>query len=87
MKESDLEDLIAKGKTKAYTFKSQAGKSFKAKLVLDKSNHKTRFEFVDSKPKGSSSKKAEPKQSSWGAKKSTSSSSGWGKKKTGWGKK
>lgn len=88
MKESDLEDLLAKGKTKAYTFKSKAGKSFKAKLVLDKDNHKTGFEFVDSKPKQSSSKSTTQKSGSWGTKKNnTTSSSGWGKKKTGWGKK
>lgn len=47
MKESDLEDLIAGGGTKVYSFKSKAGKDFRAKLILDKSKErgKTAFEF------------------------------------------
>lgn len=52
MKETDLEDLLNKGKTKAYSFKSKTGKTFKAKLIVDKENHKTGFEFVDT-PKSS----------------------------------
>lgn len=49
MKESDLEDLINKGKTKAYTFTWKSGKKSKARLILDKDNHKTGFEFVNEK--------------------------------------
>lgn len=49
MKETDLEDVISKGKTKVYSFKSKAGKTFKARLVLDKDNHKTTFEFEKGK--------------------------------------
>ena len=49
MKESDLEDLINKGKTKAYTFTWKSGMKSKARLILDKDNHKTGFEFVNEK--------------------------------------
>lgn len=72
MKESDLEDLIAKGKTKTYSFKSKNGKSFKAKLTVNKTEHKTEFEF-DNTQKSSNT--------GWG-KKSTSASNkkAWGKK-------
>lgn len=45
MTENDLEDLINKGRTKVYSFKSKAGKSFKASLVLNKNEHKNEFEF------------------------------------------
>lgn len=45
MQESDLEDIITKGKTKTYSFTSKAGKKFKAKIVLDKEAGKTTFEF------------------------------------------
>ena len=90
MKETDLADLIAKGKTKAYTFKSKAGKSFKARLLLDKQNHKTTFEFVDTPQKkpaaGKSSGKAKSSGNGWGNSKPSSGSSGWGKA-SGWGKK
>ncbi len=73
MKESDLEDLTAKGKTKTYSFKSKNGKSFKARLVLNKAEHKNDFEF-DNTAKSNNN-------SGWG-KKNTSASSkkGWGKK-------
>ena len=56
MKESDLEDLIAKGSTKVYSFKSKSGNEFRAKLILDKSKEKgkTAFEFDNS---GNSKKK------------------------------
>lgn len=45
MKEDDLKMLISKGETKKCAFTSKAGKKFTAKLVLDKENHKTKFEF------------------------------------------
>lgn len=45
MQESDLEDLISKGSTKVYSFKSKAGKTFKAKLVLNKAEKKNDFQF------------------------------------------
>lgn len=45
MKEQDLFDLLTKGKTKAYSFTSKAGKKFKAHLVLNTSEKKTEFEF------------------------------------------
>ena len=45
MTEKDLEDFIANGETKVYSFKSKAGKKFNAKLVLDDTEHKTKFEF------------------------------------------
>ena len=86
MKETDLADLIAKGKTKAYTFKSKAGKSFKARLLLDKQNHKTTFEFVDTPQKKTAAGKAKSSGNSWGNSKPSGGSSGWGKS-TGWGKK
>ena len=57
MKESDLEDLIAKGTTKAFSFKAKSGNTFKAKLVLDKEEKKTKFEFDNSGP---------PKKNSYG---------------------
>ena len=49
MKESDLEDLIAKGKTKAYSFRAKSGKDFKASLIIDRSKEKgkTTFAFDD----------------------------------------
>ena len=45
MKEQDLVDLIEKGKTKTYSFKSKTGKSFKAHLIIDTETNKTKFEF------------------------------------------
>ncbi len=75
MKESDLEDVIKKGKTKTYSFKSKAGKSFKAKLVLNKETKKLDFEFDNSAPKSSAKKSS---SSGWGSTKP--SSKGWGKK-------
>lgn len=48
MKESDLEDLLKKGQTKTYSFKSKAGKSFKAKIIYDKENNKISFKFDNS---------------------------------------
>lgn len=45
MKESDLEDLINNGETKSYTFKWKSGKSSKAKIALNKQEHKTEFKF------------------------------------------
>ncbi len=73
MKESDLEDLLTKGKTKLYTFKWNSGKSSKARVILDSSkNSGTGFEFDNSVPKKSYGK---------------SSGSSWGKSKSSWGKK
>lgn len=52
MKEKDLADLIEKGRTAAYVFKSpKSGNEFKAVLVLDKSARKSVFEFVNDKDK------------------------------------
>lgn len=75
MKESDLEDLLGKGKTKLYTFKWNSGKSSKARVVLDKTKKNgTGFEFDNSAPKksqGKSSSKVTKKsitKSSWGSK-------------------
>lgn len=85
MKESDLEDIISKGKTKAYSFKSKAGKTFKAKLVLNKDTKKNDFEFVNSSSSSSGSKGTSKKTST-----SSSKSSGWSKKpssNSSWGKK
>lgn len=85
MKESDLEDIISKGKTKAYSFKSKAGKTFKAKLVLNKDTKKNEFEFVNSSSSSSGSKGTSKKTST-----SSSKSSGWSKKpssNSSWGKK
>ena len=48
MIESDLEDLLKKGQTKTYSFKSKAGKSFKAKIIYDKENNKISFKFDNS---------------------------------------
>ena len=48
MKESDLEDLINNGETKSYTFKWKSGKSSKAKIALNKEEHKTEFKFDNS---------------------------------------
>ena len=76
MKESDLEDIISKGKTKAYSFKSKAGKTFKAKLVLNKDTKKNDFEFVNSSSSSSGSKGTSKKTST----SSSKSSSGWSKK-------
>ena len=45
MKETDLEDLITKGKTKLCSFTSKQGKKFKARLVLNKTLKKAEFEF------------------------------------------
>lgn len=82
MKESDLDDLLIKGKTKTYSFKSKNGNSFKAKLIINKAEHKTAFEFVNDKNKSSSSTKSTA--SSWGkkstAQKSVPKAAGWGKK-------
>ena len=44
MKESDLKDILTKGKTKKLKFKSKAGKPFEAMLIL-KNNGKTEFSF------------------------------------------
>ena len=44
MKETDLKDILTKGQTKTYKFKSKAGKQFSAHLVL-KDGGKTEFEF------------------------------------------
>lgn len=49
MKESDLKDLIEKGQTKEYNFKSSKGNLFKASLKVDKDEHKTVFEFSKQK--------------------------------------
>jgi DNA topoisomerase-3 len=93
MKESDLEDLLTKGKTKAYTFKWSSGKSSKAKIVLDKSKKNgTGFEFDNSAPKASSASSSKSKTSSksssgWGSTSSTkksSSKSSSASKKSGW---
>lgn len=48
MKESDLKDLIEKGHTKEYSFKSKEGKKFNAMLKVDKENHKASFDFSKS---------------------------------------
>lgn len=83
MKESDLEDLIRKGKTKTYSFRSKTGKSFRANLVVNKTEHKTDFEFDNSTSKQSAkseSSTGSTGNSTWGQKKSTSSNTGWGKK-------
>lgn len=45
MKESDLEDICKKGRTKLISFTSKAGKPFKAYLVLNQNERKTVFEF------------------------------------------
>lgn len=45
MKESDLEDLLTKGKTKAYTFTWKSGKKSKARLIWNSKAKKTEFEF------------------------------------------
>lgn len=95
MKESDLEDLLTKGKTKSYSFKWKSGKSSKARIVVDKEKHKASFEFENSTSKkslgtkswGNTKKEDEkPISTGWG-KKATNSS--WGKKATNssWGKK
>gem|GEM_PF-2700238 len=80
MKESDLEDLLNKGKTKTYSFKSKAGKTFKAKIVVDKENNKTAFEFDNSKSSysKSQSKSSSKPKSTWGSTRTTKST--WGKK-------
>ena len=47
MTETDLKDLLEKGKTKVYLFKSKEGKKFKAKIVINKEKEKGHsFEFV-----------------------------------------
>lgn len=75
MKESDLEDLLKKGKTKSYMFKWNSGKTSKARIVLDKTKKNgTGFEFDNSAPQNSSGK-----SSSKSGKKPASNSS-WGKK-------
>lgn len=80
MKESDLEDLLNKGKTKTYSFKSKAGKPFKAKMVVDKENNKTAFEFDNSKSSYSKpqNKTSSKPKSTWGSTRTTKST--WGKK-------
>lgn len=45
--EKDIADITKKGKTRALTFRSKAGKQFKAHLVLDKEKKTTIFEFVN----------------------------------------
>ena len=58
MKESDLEDLLNKGKTKSYSFKWNSGKSSKAKIVLDSSKKTgTGFEFDNTDSSKSKSSK------------------------------
>lgn len=79
MKESDLESLIGKGSTKICSFKSKSGKSFKAKLVLSKDEHKWKFEFDNSAPRQNKCQSSTG-NSAWGQKKSTSVNTGWGKK-------
>lgn len=75
MKETDLEDLLGKGKTKSYTFKWSSGKSSKARIVLDKTKKNgTGFEFDNSAPQNSGGK-----SSSKSTKKPASNSS-WGRK-------
>lgn len=79
MQESDLEDLITKGKTKTYSFTSKAGKKFKAKIVLDKEAGKTTFEF-DKNNNYSQQKiqQAEPLQRpQWGARMTAAT---WGRR-------
>lgn len=93
MKESDLEDLLKKGKTKVYSMKNKAGKPFRAAIVIDKSSqYGTGMEFDNSEPKPSKTSKGKgstAKSNGWGSSssssgtKSGSSSSGWGGKSTG----
>ena len=78
MKESDLDDLLTKGKTKTYSFKSKNGNSFKAKIVVNKTEHKTGFEFVNDKNKSSNSAKSTA--SSWNRRTTEPKVKGWGKK-------
>ena len=98
MKESDLEDLLSKGKTKAYSFKWNSGKSSKAKVILDKSKKSgTGFEFDNSDAGTSKSSKTSSanSKSAWGSKSTKSTTTAtptWGSKRTttptsGWGKK
>lgn len=50
MKDADINDLIKKGHTKEYTFKSaKTGKDFRASLELDKENQTTKFKFAQKK--------------------------------------
>lgn len=78
MKESDLDDLLTKGKTKTYSFKSKNGNSFKAKLIINKAEHKTGFDFVNDKNKSSGSAKSAA--SSWKKRTASPKATGWGKK-------
>lgn len=82
MKESDLDDLIRKGKTKTYSFKNKTGKRFRAKLIVNKTEHKTAFEFDNSSSEKSAKSESSTGNSTWGQKKSTPINTGWGKKKT-----
>lgn len=56
MTETDLKDVLKNGRTKVHTFKSKAGKDFKACLVLDKENKKLTFEFENTNSSASTSK-------------------------------
>ena len=47
MSEKDLIDLIEKGHTKTYKFKSKSGNLFPAKLVLNKKERKVEFQFAN----------------------------------------
>lgn len=83
MKEKDLEDILSKGETKVYSFKSKKGTTFKAKLVLNKNTRKNDFEFDNS---------ATPSQSTkggWGSKNNSNSNNSNPSSKTtgGWGSK
>lgn len=89
MKESDLEDLLTKGKTKSYLFTWKSGNFSNARIVVDKEKHKTSFEFDNSAPKKSyrkSSKKSSGKSAAKEDKKPANA--GWDKRTvtTGWGK-
>ena len=43
--EKDINDLIKKGETRQLKMKSKAGRDFKAKIVIDRENKKTTFDF------------------------------------------
>ncbi len=84
MKESDLEDLLNKGKTKSYSFKWNSGKSSKAKIVLDSSKKTgTGFEFDNTDSSKSKSSKtswsSNSAKASWGNGRTTSTAKKWGK--------
>lgn len=60
MKEKDVEDLCAKGRTKKLSFKSKSGKPFTAYLAVDTAEHKVKFVF-DEAPTGDKSASEEDK--------------------------